>query len=157
VVETIFLQAKTNKKGALIIDSSLAEIFNNATKQLPENLDDKNIHRLSFLLSKMFPVMTDQQIGNTFSNYYRYRQVKQQLMTSNQEQTSSEADVFNRDIELKNKFLGKEITNKMFGQKDQLTRYLIARKLVIRNKQLSPQDKQKKLSALKNEFLRQRI
>jgi len=128
--EQILAKIKLNSRGELLLNSGLAKILTKAIESLPENMNDKALQRLAFLVSKGLPdqdTAAGAKLPILLINYYQLHYAeKEQLKTTAKLTTFQEK--FLDKVELQNHYLGKDVATQFFGKQRSITRYLLERR-----------------------------
>jgi hypothetical protein len=132
VTESILASVKLKSNGELQLDSELAELLTKAVNSMPDNLNDKALKRIAYLVYKGLPDLRFESKetnnpGKTLSsiliNYYRLKYAERSQL-----KLTDKLANFKSQVELQNHYLGTDIATQLFGKKRSITRYLLERR-----------------------------
>jgi hypothetical protein len=132
VTESILASVKLKSNGELQLDSELAELLTKAVNSMPDNLNDKALKRIAYLVYKGLPDLRFEpketnNPGKTLSsiliNYYRLKYAERSQL-----KLTDKLANFKSQVELQNHYLGTDIATQLFGKKRSITRYLLDRR-----------------------------
>ena len=133
--EQILAQVKFSNRGEPLVNPSLANILTNAVESLPENMNDKALQRLGFLVSKGLsdtPTAAGIKLPALLINYYHlYYAENEQVKTTDKLATYQAR--FLKKVNLQNHYLGKDIAGQFFGKQRLITHYLLERRAMRLN------------------------
>lgn len=158
VIEQILGSVKLNSSGELLLNTELAKHLATATVSLPHNMNDKALQRIAFLISKSFPHIPEE--GNTLAtlliNYYHLQSAteKDQTLVKSPLNIAEKFSAFLQENARQNHYLGEEVAIQLFGENRDIKRYLLERKVIKENVDLSPYQKIQQLNAVPKPLIR---
>jgi len=150
----ILLKIKQSKTGELILNANTAKVLEQAVSELPLDMKKNELQRVEFLVIKGFPGKAGQQLSTIFTDFYRFHQasnIASALSISTQNKPNKELN-FQQTILRQEHYLGKVITQKLFGRQNALTHYLYARRGINESSNLNQAQKQQLLTTLQDQF-----
>lgn len=133
--EQILAQVKLNHRGEPLVNPSLANILTRAVESLPENMNDKALQRLGFLVSKGLPdtnTAAGIKLPTLLIKYYHLHYAEQEQLKTIDKLVTFQTR-FSEKVELQNHYLGKDIATQFFGEQRSITHYLLARRALRLN------------------------
>jgi len=135
-----------------------AELFSKAIQSLPKNLSAVSLQRIQFLIAKEFPRDIGNQLAKLTVGFYQLQSATDthtvhkptDLPRHEHTQLANKILTFKNKTDRQNHFLGKDIAHQLFGKQRAISYYLLQRRAIKENTQLSSEQKTKKLQSLKN-------
>lgn len=149
--EQVLTKIKLNGKGELILNETTADLLKVAVSKLPLNMTEADLQRIEILVAKGLPGKAGQQLSGVLTDFYRYWQLariddKKALNIEAKERS------FDQAVLRQERYLGKDIAERLFGRKNAVTRYLYARRRINEDTNLNQEQKQQQLIILQNRF-----
>lgn len=138
VTEKILTQVTLASNGEPLLNSDLAKTLTKAVNSLPENLDDTELKRIAFLVSKNFPDLnptpeknniTEAQLSTLLVNYYHLKSAERNLDKLIDKQFTFQ-DRFLATVARQNHYLSTYVATQLFGKQRSITRYLLERRAI---------------------------
>lgn len=138
VTEKILTQVTLASNGEPLLNSDLAKTLTKAVNSLPENLDDTELKRIAFLVSKNFPDLnptpeknniTEAQLSTLLVNYYHLKSAERNLDKLIDKQFTFQ-DRFLATVARQNHYLSTDVATQLFGKQRSITRYLLERRAI---------------------------
>lgn len=152
--ERTLFKIKLKKNGELLLNAHTAKILEQAVSELPLGMTKEALQRVQLLVAKGLPGKAGQQLASILIKFYHFQQA-----------SSTECPAFNPTLNKYDKarsfqqtvlrqecYLGKTLSQQLFGQKNALTHYLYARQHINEDSTLRPAQKQQQLMELKDRF-----
>ena len=157
-IEHILAKVKFSKNSKLLLNPKLAENLAEAVASLPQNMNDRALQRMAFLVSMSLPYLPKEaeKLATLLISYYhlQYATHKAHSIEKDLLKTTDKLQAFLQKEALQNHYLGESVATQLFGKQRTITRYLLERKAIKENLNLTSQQKQHLLHALKNPLLR---
>jgi 4-amino-4-deoxy-L-arabinose transferase-like glycosyltransferase len=158
VTEHILGLVKLNSSGEPLLNPELAMSLAKATASLPQNMNEKTLQRIAFLISKSLPHTPNkgEVLAALLINYYHLQSAtnKVNAIAEAPLSTTEKLTDFLQEEARQNHYLGEEVATQLFGAQRNITRYLLERKVIKENVDLSPQQKNQQLDALPKPLIR---
>ncbi|MCW8195789.1 hypothetical protein F6455_13425 [Proteobacteria bacterium 005FR1] len=140
-----------------ILNDQLPRQFQSVFQNLPPSLDAKSVERISFLFRKSFPGTAGEQLSTVFGPIYYYhyekeaaaKRIAQLHPPGSTEYTSALLDSAEA---MQNEHFSREQVDQLFGKQNSLNRYLLQRRLVREDPELSAEQKRLTLRDLQSAF-----
>ncbi|MEX1034009.1 MAG: lipase secretion chaperone [Cellvibrionaceae bacterium] len=142
----------TDEAGRLELDPMLADTLEQTLLHLPENTSEEVLQRIVVLLRKSFPGSKGEQLAELFHNYAAYRREESRFQTPAAGGAKEALAALRNSIELQHKYLGSEAAERLYGERNALTTYLLSRREIREDSSLSPARKQERLDTLEREY-----
>jgi hypothetical protein len=127
-----------------------AELFSKAIQSLPKNLSAVSLQRIQFLIAKEFPDDIENQLAKLTVGFYQLQSATDTRAEHEPTQLADKMLTFKNKVDSQNHFLGKDTAHQLFGKQRAISYYLLQRRAIKENTQLSSEQKTKKLQSLKN-------
>jgi hypothetical protein len=140
----------------LLLNPGLAGVLTKAVDSLPSNMDDKALQRTAFLVLKGQPGLVGKQLASVLINYYQLQHASKIAASSDNsklaltDQLSILQAKFLATQARQNHYLGTHVATQLFGKKRNITRYLLERRAIKENSNLSQQQRQMQLHKLQS-------
>ena len=150
-VEQVLLSVKQDEMGELIVNETTAKILENAVTKLPSNMQDAELHRIEFLISKGLQRHDGQQLAKLLIGFYRLQQFtvnsNEVVQSLKAKEKRFEETVFHQEL-----YLDKAFAEKLFGRQNSVTRYLYQRLHIQQDQNLTQEQKQQQLDIHQRRF-----
>ncbi|MGK0248432.1 MAG: hypothetical protein ACI910_001163 [Oleispira sp.] len=150
--ENILANVEVSNTGELLINPELLCILTKVIDSLPPDMSDQVLQRIGLLISKSFSHRphTAKTLTDVLINFYHlsYAENKVHTVEKNTQSTREKLKFFLTKEARKNYYLGKDVASKLFSNQQDITRYLLERKIIKENAALSTQQKKQQLDAL---------
>jgi len=156
--EQLLLKIKPSKTGELILNRNAAKVLEQAVSELPLDMKQDDLQRLALLVAKGLPGKAGRQLASVLTNYYQFYQASNIVSSSANtppntvRNTHNEERSFQQTVLRQEYYLGKTVTQQLFGRQNALTHYLYARRHINENSSLNPDQKQRQLATLQDRF-----
>ena len=127
-----------------------AELFSKAIQSLPKNLSAVSLQRIQFLIAKEFPDDIENQLAKLTVGFYQLQSATDTRAEHKPTQLADKMLTFKNKVDRQDHFLGKDTAHQLFGKQRAISYYLLQRRAIKENTQLSSEQKTKKLQSLKN-------
>jgi hypothetical protein len=156
-IENILATVKFSYTGKLLINPELVSILTKVIDSLPQDMSEQALQRIGFLISKSFSHRPNiaKKLTNVLINFHHlhYAQNKIHTAANSTQNTQEKLTAFLGKEARRNQYLGKEVASQLFGKQQDITRYLLERKIIKENTALNTQQKKQQLGALSNPIL----
>lgn len=142
---------KYTEIGDIILNANSAKTLEDAVSKLPQTMTKTDLHRAELLVTKNFPGQAGQQLAKVLTSFYRYQQASM-IETDKPQDMAAKERRFEQTILRQQRYLGKEVANKLFGRQNAVTRYLHARQQINKASNLTQEQKQQQLTTLQGRF-----
>jgi len=153
-VEQTLLTAKVDRVGELLLNADTTHMLERAVANLPLGMDDDELQRVAFLAAKGMPGPAGQKLASVLTDFYYYQQAVS-VFEASSEPSNDLADAMashQQTIGLKEHYLGKSVVNALFGQQHALASYVLTRRQINENSNLTTPQKKRQLLALRSQF-----
>ena len=152
--EKTLLAIKQKKNGELTLNASAAKVLEQAVSTLPPQMNENELKRVELLVAKGLPGKAGHELSTLLANYYHYQQASNIAhVSANTKQNKHDKErSFQQTVLRQERYLGKDITQQLFGRQNALTHYLYARQHINENLNLNQAQKQRQLNTLKDRF-----
>ena len=157
-IEQVLARIKQGESNNLIINETTAVILNEAVSNFSEETNENSLRRIRFLVSKGMRGDAGQELGEILVSFYRYKkaEAKEKLLEKTSQAKTKSLKVqetrFEQTLLIQERYLGPEVSEQLFGRKNALNRYLLARRRVSENASFTAIQKQKILGQLQQQF-----
>ncbi|GAB1258836.1 hypothetical protein NBRC116494_33380 [Aurantivibrio plasticivorans] len=140
--------------GNVVLDNKARESLEDAFSGLPDNMSEEDLHELQELVKIGLPGEAGFQTADILGRYYYYRLAQKDLpaLHSATPSLDSALDDYDQLKALRYTYFGKEAAEKLYGEEHLMANYTIQAMKIESNKDISAEEKQKKLQALKTEL-----
>mgnify|MGYP003626368813 CR=1 FL=1 len=150
--EKILSKVEFTNTGELLINPKLVSILTKVINSLPQDMSEKALLRVGFLISKSFPHLPHEakKLTDVLINFYhlQYASNKVQSIENNPQNSHKKLQAFLGEETRQNYYLGKDVATQLFGKQRAITRYLLERKVIKENPELNTHQKNQQLDAL---------
>jgi len=153
-VEGLIQTLVIGSDNSLVLNSHTAEVLDSIASALPETLTNADIERIGFLAQQGFSAPAASSVATTLTGFLRYRQAErhsQRNTNDNNELVPAEAR-FELSVALQNQYLGTAQAEQLFGQQRRLKQYLLERRAIQANSELSATQRQNMLERTSHQF-----
>lgn len=154
-----FPQRNKDKISAEVVSLSSEELLNllNATVRplVQQNVPPESIERIRYLLVKSLPDQRGVELANALPGYLCYSREKDALEKRFDNQKNnlfSQRQNYKQQISVREKCMGKAVSDDLFKESDRLTWYLFDRWEIMSDDTLTERQKKGKLNELMNQF-----
>lgn len=150
-IEKSLSKVQFNPDGSMVFNTNTAHALEAAFSHIADGISDQDLARIKMLISRIHPQYHTAQLADLTVNYRNYILAKFEFDKKlSRKKSLEEAErALEYDIKLKQKYLGQDVADALFGNKHAMTRYLIERRKVLADDSLSQNQKQAKLIKLK--------
>lgn len=127
-----------------------AERFSKAIQSLPDNLSAASLQRIQFLITKGFPDDIGHQLAKVTIGFYQLQSTTDTRAEHKPTQLADKVLAFKNKVDRQDHFLGKDVAHQLFGKQRSISYYLLQRRAIKEDTQLSSEQKRKRLQSLKN-------
>ena len=138
------------KKNTIEFTTTDAERFSKAIQSLPDNLSAASLQRIQFLITKGFPDDIGHQLAKVTIGFYQLQSTTDTRTEHKPTQLADKVLAFKNKVDRQDHFLGKEVAHQLFGKQRSISYYLLQRRAIKEDTQLSSEQKRKRLQSLKN-------
>lgn len=149
--ETILGRLDHDSGQGLILNRHTTDILRRAAATLPDTMSQEAIERAGFLAGHGFPsARVGDQAARLFTAMIRYQQALRQEPKSNRSESARAR--FENTVALQNHYFGGDAAQQLFAHQRRLRQYLIARRQLQDDPDLSEDQREQALKALSKEF-----
>jgi hypothetical protein len=156
-IENILAHVELSHAGELRINPELVSILTKVTDSLPPDMSEQALERIGFLISKSFSHLphTAEKLTDVLINFYhlQYTSNKVQTVEDSTQGSRGKLKGILEEEARQNYYLGKNVANQLFGKQQNISRYLLKRKVIKENSALSTQQQKQQLDSLSNSML----
>ena len=142
----------------MTLAASDAELFSKAIQSLPKNLSAASLQRIQFLITKGFPDDIGHPLAKVTIAFYQLQSTTDthtehkpaDLPKHEYTQLADKMLAFKNKADRQDHFLGKDVAHQLFGKQRAIAYYLLQRRAIKEDTQLSSEQKIKQLKSLKD-------
>ncbi len=158
-VAKLLAKLQLDASGELLVNANTADTLQQITLAMTLALNDDELQRYVFLAAQELPGKAGQQLAELLLSYYHFKRAEQaaQLTLPNTADAAALLAKEQRITELKQRYLGRDTAYRLFGRRDALTLYLLARREVNENPGLTSTQRRQALKRLQAQFEQQQL
>ncbi len=144
-----------DSQGNLVLNSITANVVHSIVDNIHEKASQQTLNRVVFLVSKSFPQYNSTELTDLILNYRLYR-LDYKKIKSNQSHSPNikEAELrLIENIKLKKMFMGEKRVNKLFSRTHEMAFYILNRRKLLSNQDLSNTQKETLLKQLSEQLI----
>lgn len=164
-IENILANVQLSNTGELLINPGLVSILTKVIDSLPQDISEQALQRIGLLISKSFSHLphTAKKLTDVLIKFYHLQYAenkdhsaenKDHSAEKNTQSTRGKLKALLAEEALQNHYLGKDVASQLFGKQQDITRYLLERKIIKENSALSRQQKNQQLGALSKPMIK---
>jgi len=146
-IYTMLQNIQLDEYGRVVPDQAAKQSLEKAFDDLGPDLSPEAMAELQELIRIGLPGEAGEEAARVMENYYQFRLAETEFLQQTQNQLS-DIDRYEELVQLRRRYLGNEIADKLFAVEDTQARHMLATMAIHQNADLTNEEKQSELDAL---------